>query len=248
MNSAIIYRGPSLLDGAPIVVVATGLQRGSDNAKTGAMIQTYILRSDVHPVDAVRSGADASICGDCPLRPSLAAPGAARCYVRKDQGPANVFRTALAGKYAELDPATVGALALAAGRRIRIGTYGDPAAVPAEIWSALMSGQSARTGYTHQWRTAAHLRGSVMASVGSADERETARAAGWRTFRVRRPDEPLLVGEIACPASAEGGRKTHCADCGLCDGARENDRRASIAIIDHGPTAKRRPLAALPTI
>jgi len=42
--SGIIYRGPSVLDGAPIVVVATYSKR---NKKTGTMVQTYIIRDDM---------------------------------------------------------------------------------------------------------------------------------------------------------------------------------------------------------
>ena len=36
----ILYEGPSALDGAPIVVIAT---METSNAKTGAMVQTWIL-------------------------------------------------------------------------------------------------------------------------------------------------------------------------------------------------------------
>ena len=36
----IIYNGPSLLDGTPIIAIAI---RKSGNAKTGDMVQTYIL-------------------------------------------------------------------------------------------------------------------------------------------------------------------------------------------------------------
>ena len=39
MKSGIIYNGPSLLDGKPIVVIATYSNR---NRKTGAVLQTYI--------------------------------------------------------------------------------------------------------------------------------------------------------------------------------------------------------------
>ena len=40
MKSGIIYKGPSQLDGKPIVVIATYSNR---NTKTGAVVQTYIL-------------------------------------------------------------------------------------------------------------------------------------------------------------------------------------------------------------
>ena len=91
-NGAILYEGPSALDGAPIVVIVTGLARKSTNAKTGALLQTWILRSDMHPIDAVRSGADSSICGDCRHRgcrprPSRGWRSRARCSARSECGP-----------------------------------------------------------------------------------------------------------------------------------------------------------------
>lgn len=64
----VIYEGPSVLDGAPIVAIAV---TASDNRKTGNMVQTYILRRDVHPSEALRTGDDASIRGDCKHRPAL---------------------------------------------------------------------------------------------------------------------------------------------------------------------------------
>ncbi len=54
----VLYQGPSLLDGLPIVAIAT---MRSTNPKTGPVPQTWILRADVPPMDAVRTGADASI-------------------------------------------------------------------------------------------------------------------------------------------------------------------------------------------
>ena len=48
-NGRILYEGPSMLDGAPIVVIATGFAERSGNDKTGAMIQTWILRADIPP-------------------------------------------------------------------------------------------------------------------------------------------------------------------------------------------------------
>lgn len=67
----VLWEGPSRLDGAPIVLIATGMRRGSSNEKTGPMVQTWILRQDVAPHVAQRTGADASVCGDCPLRPIM---------------------------------------------------------------------------------------------------------------------------------------------------------------------------------
>ena len=63
MNGFIIYEGRSAIDRAPIVVILTGL-KPSKNSKTGAMLQTWILRADMHPLEALRTGADRAICGD----------------------------------------------------------------------------------------------------------------------------------------------------------------------------------------
>ena len=57
-----------MLNRAPIVAILTGLRSPSANRKTGAMAQLWILSADESPVDASQSGADASVCGDCPLR------------------------------------------------------------------------------------------------------------------------------------------------------------------------------------
>ena len=64
-NTVELWRGPSRIDGAPIVVLMSGLQK-SDNGKTGNMVQTYILRADMEPTEALARGLDVSICGDCP--------------------------------------------------------------------------------------------------------------------------------------------------------------------------------------
>ena len=148
----VIYRGPSLLDGTPIVAIAL---LGSSNRKTGNMVQTYILRDDMRPTLAVQTGADSAICGNCKHRPFL---GGA-CYVVVAQGPTVVFKTMQAGKYPDATPADVGTMV--AGRMVRLGTYGDPAAVPANVWQALTAQAVGRTGYTHtngptrpcQWTT-----------------------------------------------------------------------------------------------
>lgn len=60
-KSSVIYQGPSLIDGSPIVCIAI---IGSGNVKTGSMIQTYIIRSDISPMEASKSGLDYAICGN----------------------------------------------------------------------------------------------------------------------------------------------------------------------------------------
>lgn len=61
----VLWEGPSPIDGAPIVAIVTGVADKSGNVKTGAMLQTWILRQDLSPQEAVDTGADVSICGAC---------------------------------------------------------------------------------------------------------------------------------------------------------------------------------------
>ena len=61
----VIQRGLSPIDGKPFVVIMT---MESKNRKTGNMIQVWIMRDDIDPVEAVREGDDYSICGKCPHR------------------------------------------------------------------------------------------------------------------------------------------------------------------------------------
>ena len=228
----VIYRGASQLDGAPIVVVAL---TNSTNAKTGNMVQTYILVDNGRsPVDNARSLADVSICGDCKHRRGI---GGA-CYVNLGQGARAVAAAIVAGNY----PADIlAAQNAAAGRMVRLGTYGDPAAVPANIWRTLLAKAGGNTGYTHQWQSGkagADIMALCMASADNEAERAAAKAAGFRTFRVRAADQPIAAGEFVCPASEEGGRRKLCGECGACDGGL-NTRRADPVIIVHGSIKSR---------
>jgi hypothetical protein len=224
-NGVILYEGPSVLDGAPIVAILTGTERLSVNAKTGPMMQTWILCQDAPPLDAARSGADASICGECPLRgPGDGSLKGRRCYVQTERAPGNVWRTWRAGRYDTLAPGD-GLTGEGTGRRIRLGAYGDPAAVPYSVWHWLTFAAVGHTGYTHQWR---HPRFDVrlldlcMASCDS--ELDVHALLCWypeaRWFRVRAPGQALLLpGEVQCPATPEGGNRSSCDRCGLCAGS-----------------------------
>lgn len=226
----VIYRGPSALGDGNIVVIACALER-SRNSKTGHMVQTYILRDDMHPVEAVKTGADGVICGDCKHRGVL---GVGRsCYVTLGHGPSHVWRSLQRGSYPDADPSEVGVLL--AGKTIRLGTYGDPAAAPIAVWQALVAHAVAWTGYSHAWtRLGTDWRRLLMASADTVAEAFQAHAMGWRTFRVGVSAE---AGEVRCPASAEAGKKTVCADCRACMGL-AGKARASIVIAPHGNGAR----------
>ena len=231
-NGMILWQGASRIDGAPIVAILIGTENDSTNSKTGAMLQTYILRADMEPTEAIKSGNDASICGDCPHRGD--GTGKARtCYVNVGQGALAVYRAFQRGKY----PMATAEQSAAAGnaRVVRLGTYGDPAAVPVSVWETLTSRAVAHTGYTHAWRGIgagyAHL---LMASADSLSDKVQAMAAGFRTFRVvMRGETARVAGEAVCPASAEAGKKLTCITCKACNGT-ATARKSSIVIQAHG--------------
>lgn len=227
-SSAIVWQGPSQIDGAPIVAIATGLDGSTHNPKTGPMAQLWIL-----PESGPFQG-QAHVCGTCPLRPDLArAANAPGCYVNL-MGPQSVWRAWREGKYLPLvDDGQRFALAL------RLGAWGDPAAVPYQTLERLVARFSGWTGYTHQWREAdARFARLLMASLDNPDDRPTAHAAGYRTFRAKRPEDALLSREILCPATPEGGMRATCATCQLCTG-RHAAGVADIAVYVHGASAGR---------
>ena len=240
-NGLIVYEGPSRLDGKPIVCILTGLDRKSTNPKTGAMVQSWILRRDQNPVQAVKTGADASICGNCRHRPL----NQGTCYVRTIHAPLSVFRaykrgayprSRICGAYTSLESLTFLALLLA-DQHVRIGSYGDPAALPVELVETLAMGSAKRTGYTHQGDTFPELREFVMGSADSLADAIRLAALGFRTFRTGADASIPLENEIQCPASAESGKRTDCFRCGLCYGAKPSDPVKNIRIAPHGASA-----------
>jgi hypothetical protein len=239
----ILWRGASPTTGAPIMAV--GVSPGaSANTKTGPMVQTYVLPADRDPVLERRDGNKRATCGDCPL-------ACGGCYVRAELGPMASWRAAHDGAAVDLSRLRDVAPAFwrrvvsefGRGRAVRIGSDGDPAMIPVEVWRALVRRAEVWTGYTHQtafgghdgW-TAPHARQTALRSLSMASTTDPASTraawrAGWRTYRARPVGAPLLRGEIDCPAS----RGTTCADCGLCSGVGGRAAGApSISIEVHG--------------
>lgn len=220
-----IYEGPSALDGGPIVALA---QTKSRNVKTGDMMQTFILRTDMDPITANRTGADESICGACPLKGKThqGEGGTAKertCYVTLAHAPLAKFKTL--SKYQVCEDR----VALGRGRKIRIGTYGDGMAVPHFVWEELLREAAGWTAYTHQWNFFPEV---YMTSVENIEQAKKAWARGERTFRIVSSVEDITSNEVLCPASKEAGYRTDCAKCGLCKGT--SSKAKSIAIPSHG--------------
>jgi len=227
-NGIILYEGPSLIDGKPIVAIATGISKSSANTKTGKMIQTWIIRSDIAPHIAQKTGDDISVCGSCIQRPALKTLreklfGKRRpCYVKTFQAPLSVFNAYhrkrwIDGEYPHIDTLTdderddlVDSVGLS---MFRIGSYGDPLAVPLAVWNFTLRvfGYPQSTGYTHAWRRpgAAAYKNIVMASCDRESDIRKAHKLGFRT---------AVIGEKStCPAQIAPDKHT-CSTCLKCDG------------------------------
>ena len=230
MPGAVIHRGPSKIDGQPIIVVAIW---SSKNRKTGDMLQTYIMRSDIDPLTANKYGEDYSICGNCALRgtptldPTKKQAEDRPCYVVLGQGPTVVWNGLQRGIYPDYTNRQQ-RRALGRGRMVRIGTYGDGAAAPRFVWDDLLFEAEGHNAYSHNG-------GDPRIYMQSADTLPQAQAAwssGFRTFRVVHDTSHLQPNEILCPSS----RGVQCVDCRLCGGSQVKAK--SIAIVVHGNGAK----------
>jgi|APCry1669189369_1035219.scaffolds.fasta_scaffold06435_9 hypothetical protein len=237
----VIYNGPSQIDGKPIVAIITGVTSKSKNSKTGEMPQVWIIRSDIHPTEALRSGEDYSICGNCPHRPQELGDNALKksirsCYVNTMSFNA-VFKKYSNGGYPVVELSTVAEMLQ--GMNIRLGAYGDPAAVPLSVWVELCK-YCKSTGYTHQWRTCdPGYAQYCQASCDNLLDVVQSTAKGYRTFFVQKVDKYNEVVRqyegikfAHCPASKEMNKVTTCSSCMACSGTRSG-LKSNVTIMIH---------------
>ena len=119
---------------------------------------------------------------------------------------------------------------LGEARVVRLGTYGDPAAVPSWVWDQLLSECESHLAYSHQSGFRPDI---TMQSADNLNQALDHWAKGSRTFRViTNVDEIDKSNEILCPASKEAGRRVQCVKCKLCSGLTSNSKK-SIAIVEH---------------
>lgn len=257
----LIYDGPSLLNGERIIAVLT---THSNNRKTGDVASLWILNAAHTPHHAAAIGADASVCGACPLRGDGRHRG---CYVDLARAPLSVWKAWRRGLYApawETMPGPAGwsdsppptrPTALPApsggpppcnapqsilvrratlGRVVRLGAYGDPAALPRDVLAALVQHARGWAGYTHQWRDGFALQDLVMASAESPQDFRDAAALGFRVFHVTAGVQPRAASVMVCPASAEREHHLTCDQCRACSGVGAGRPTAHVQIAAHG--------------
>jgi hypothetical protein len=224
-NGYVIYEGPSEMDGSSIVVIATGFVNKSSNIKTGELIQTFIMKADKDPFEAAKLGEDFSVCGNCPHRKV----NMNTCYVQIPRAPSGVWRAWKRDRYER----SYDLPELGRDKAIRLGSYGDPTAIPYGIVESFVGNAIMKVGYTHQWKVCdQRFKSLCMASVDSMEEAEMASGMGWRYFRVTTNLETKIRSEVICPASVEKNHLLKCSGCGACNGA--NGRKGNIIIKVHG--------------
>ena len=237
----IVYDGPSLLDGQPIVAIATGVfsTKSSKNDKLGNMVQIFIIKKNVPPIfsitDVCRQSkrySDKSVCGDCKHR------DLGSCYVDISKSPNEVFHAFCNNRYEYLNENNVKAFE---NKFVRIGAYGDPAAIPFYIWAKISVISNGITAYTHQWNNPNidnNLKNVCMASCDTEKEYFKAKELGWRTFRIRLSDnDTVFEDEFICPASKEAGNKSECVKCLACMGLSSKIKKNPCIVI-HGTKIK----------
>jgi hypothetical protein len=223
LKGFVMYDGVSILDGAPIVVIAT---LETSNTKTGDMVQVWIVRSDMSPIEAYKLGNDESVCGNCMHRWH----NGGACYVNIGQAPLSIYRAYKAGKYPKYSQAEHEHYL--EHRKVRLGAYGDPAAAPFEIMQYLANVGIGHTGYTHQARHKnfdERFLSICMVSADSPKQAQQWQDKGARTFRVAMVGDAMHDSEIECLSDSKG---LTCLDCGLCDGNKRTNK--SIVIAVHG--------------
>lgn len=217
INGYRVWSGESLIDGREIMLILTGVSIPSSNRKTGWMVQSWILTKE-HPIEAIKSGRDYSICGSCALRGEK---GKGRvCYVMP-LSISQVYQKYLKGGYPLLDNDAFNKIK---GRDLRIGSYGEPTAIPFKVWEPLIKNSKVTTGYTHRWLVCdPRWKTKVHASVESVEDQRLASSLGWCTYRVKKPNQPMLEDEIYCPAEVPNNKyAVTCQRCGKCNGKSGN--------------------------
>ncbi len=244
----IIFEGPSLINGRPIVVIATP----DSNPKTDKMLYTWILDAETPPeIAAFYKDVDESICGGCKFRaqPKLDAgdmrPASTRmCYVRlstesdefgtpkadEKMGPAEVWQAWKNGEFGrwqsfgpvpawQNDERRISWYQYHGPLSVRIGSYGDPGAAPTEMWIDLVRYATNFTAYTHLWKTCdQQLKKYCMASVDTPEERIEANEMGWRAFVVAPQDVDVAQLGSDVLCPMTAGKPVTCNTCHMCQG------------------------------
>ena len=209
----------SPLDNKPCVAILT---LESENRKTGNMCQVWIMLRDINPVEAIETGDDYAICGNCIHRKNNATKKRS-CYVNVGQSPNSIWKSYKRGGYPDALDNIYAVKRMLKGRSIRWGAYGDPALIPFSVFETFNDMAVTHTGYTHQWREkfARIYKKYFQASCDGFQDYLDATAHGWRTFSVLPVGVKNNSFGKQCPATVDNSM-AQCITCKLCDGAKQN--------------------------
>ena len=209
----------SPLDNKPLVAILT---LDSDNRKTGNMCQVWIMLRDINPVEAIETGDDYAICGNCIHRKNNVTKRRS-CYVNVGQSPNSIWKAYKRGRYPDALDNIDAVSKMLKGRSIRWGAYGDPALIPFPIFETFNEMAVTHTGYTHQWKEkfSQIYKKSFQASCDGFQDYLDATAHGWRTFSVLPVGAKDNTFGKQCPATVDNS-VAQCITCKLCDGAKQN--------------------------
>ena len=208
------YRGPGLTE-EKVTLAAFCLSIPSLNTKLGDMTQSATFVDVVPPPEAAAEQLDRAICGSCPARRCHHG----YCFANFPYWLQNIW-------YRSKELAADLRRVCDAIRRRRVphrfGYLGDPVAVPIEVNAAILEAAVEAGGWTMYVRAFERADGWFrdvgMASAHTPEERARAKDFGFRTYRMKLPEEAPLKGEVVCPGSVEAGRRIQCDRCLLCSG------------------------------
>ena len=228
-NTQVLFNAVSQLNGDRIKVYWS---QTSSNSKTGNIPNINFMPDNVKPTDSVKSGDDASVCGNCPLRPINFNPKThdKPCYLNLGFGQNSIFNADGRGNIPSFNWEAKTILE----DIIRIGTWGDSASLEKSLLLQIVKLAKRVVNYTHQWELKKFnfLKAFSMASVHTVADKIKANKLGFRTFRTIKPlpfadhvkhinkgknyAKDLQADEILCPNFVNDSVK--CKQCGLCCG------------------------------
>lgn len=214
--------------GNQLHVITKGKSSNQKISNGKPLVQTYCF--DIKQYELANCGEkismhdffslDVSNCLDCPFSYNS---GNGKCYTHKFNqymGFLALLRAIGKSEISGISSKKIKrAVEFSKGSYVRFGTYGEPSLLSFNIVKQMVEASSVWTGYTHQnnKKWASKFKDYFMASVHSQGEADNMQGKGWRSFIAL--DKDSSASGVQCPASAESGKKSNCAACGLCSGA-----------------------------
>ena len=236
LSGALVYEGPSEVDGSPIFAAFSNLLRPSTNSKTGEMPQLWILpQKGTGKITETRS-----VCGACPAE--------SWCYVDRSLL-SNIIRAYQSGSYSRRPEGLYDALDFSPYESVRYGAFGNLSALPVDTLKAMFDAADRAkkdwTAYEQHWKILSPtkeelLKSRAMASVSTIADAVEAYRRGWTFYLASlQPEADMLllkkeynVPTIRCPHDVN--KRVRCSTCLLCNGM----TKPGIVALLHGPLSK----------